>query len=308
MNKNAPWLPSQDGRAHGWGTHPPPMRPVTFDSGIRYGDKNLRWGSPSYLIEFSDPGWVYDPHSAAQPPPSYHQQAKKHTMPKADYIQRSDIAFAAQLIQFKTNIVDFVTPLGLTTGQVTGQANDADYFNYVVTNHGLCSQCAQQWTAWKDIARGGGEIGTPPPPEPTMPTPVTAVAPGIEKRFRDLVQLIKNHPANNTSMNEALGIEGAGITGPDFDVFKPTLRLVISGGQVIARWNWEGYSEFLDLLEIQVDRGSGFTLLTYDSTPDYTDTTPFPATAAKWTYKAIFRVGDGRVGQWSDLVSITVVA
>ena len=33
---------------------------------------------------------------------------------------------------------------------------------------------------------------------------------------------------------------------------------------------------------------------------------PIPATPAKWTYKAIFRVGDQRVGQWSDEVSLTV--
>ena len=31
-----------------------------------------------------------------------------------------------------------------------------------------------------------------------------------------------------------------------------------------------------------------------------------PATPAKWTYKAIFRVGDQRVGQWSDEVSTTI--
>lgn len=229
-------------------------------------------------------------------------------MPKADYIKRRDAEFAAQLIQFKTHIGDYTATLGLSAGQVSGQADDADYFNYVFNSQDLCSQCAQQWTAWKDIVRGGGGAGTPPPANPTLPAPVTPVLPGIEKRFRDLVQIIKKHPANNTPMNEALGIEGAVITGPDFSVFKPVLRLEISGGQVIARWGWQGFEPFLDLLEIQVDRGSGYQLLTFDSTPDYTDTTPFPATAALWKYKAIFRVGDARVGQWSDEVSITVAA
>ena len=32
-------------------------------------------------------------------------------------------------------------------------------------------------------------------------------------------------------MGEALGIEGAVHTGPDFTVFKPVLKLEISGGQ-----------------------------------------------------------------------------
>lgn len=39
-----------------------------------------------------------------------------------------------------------------------------------------------------------------------------------------------------------------------------------------------------------------------------TDTTPLPATAQKWTYRAIFHDGEGRVGQWSPSVTITVVA
>ncbi|MCX6872808.1 MAG: hypothetical protein NTW21_03225 [Verrucomicrobia bacterium] len=54
--------------------------------------------------------------------------------------------------------------------------------------------------------------------------------------------------------------------------------------------------------------GKGYTLLAYDSTPGYADTTPLPATPAKWKYKAIYRVGDERVGLWSAEVSIAVGA
>ncbi len=67
-------------------------------------------------------------------------------------------------------------------------------------------------------------------------------------------------------------------------------------GQVLARWDWQGQSAFLDMIELQVDRGQGYGLLAMD-------TTPFPATAQEWIYKAICRVGDQRVGQWSDEVS-----
>ena len=83
------------------------------------------------------------------------------------------------------------------------------------------------------------------------------------------------------------------------------LKLEHSGAGVMVRWGWRGQSAFLDLLELEVDRGSGFQLLAYDSTPDYLDTTPITV-AAKWTYRAIFRVGDARVGQWSGPVSINV--
>jgi len=64
----------------------------------------------------------------------------------------------------------------------------------------------------------------------------------------------------------------------------------------------------LDICEIEVDRSDskGFVMLTFDTTPNYTDTTPFPSTPTKWTYRAIYRVGDQRVGQWSKPVSVTV--
>ena len=64
----------------------------------------------------------------------------------------------------------------------------------------------------------------------------------------------------------------------------------------------------MDSIEIHVDRGTGagFVLLTIDTRPGYIDTEPFPATAAKWKYKGIFRKDDERIGQWSDVTEITV--
>ena len=61
-------------------------------------------------------------------------------------------------------------------------------------------------------------------------------------------------------------------------------------------------------VELLVDRGdgAGYGLLAFDATPDYLDTHALPVPAAKWSYKAIFRVGGARVGQWSDEVSIMV--
>ena len=60
--------------------------------------------------------------------------------------------------------------------------------------------------------------------------------------------------------------------------------------------------------EIQVNRGDGkgWVFLTFDTTPNYTDTAPLPATLAKWKYRAIYRVGDAQVGVWSNTVEITV--
>jgi len=285
------------------------MKPVTWNMpGLRWGDKNLRWGSPSYLIEYGEPGWVYDPNSLSQPPHSTNTKPrKKKNMPKSDYIKKRDADFSAQLTLFKNGIGDYVTTFGLTTGQVTGQANDALYFAYVLAFQDIYIQSGQQWTAWKDSIREGGGAATPPA-TPTLPTAVTSVAPGIEKRFRDLVKIIKAHPAYTTAIGEALGIEGQESAPPPPADFQPEISLVLMGGLVVVLWSWMGKSAFLHALEIEVDRGSGYQFLTIDTTPNYNDTTPLPATAQKWTYRAIFRNGEGRVGQWSASVSITVVA
>jgi hypothetical protein len=230
-------------------------------------------------------------------------------MAKTSSINPSDDGFAHQITTFKNAVGAYAAGLGVTPAQVTAQAADADYFNYTLQCQGIIQNASKQWTAWKDLARYGGN--TPPtgaPVLPTFPTPVAVVAPGVEVRFRALIKQIKASADYNTSIGQALGIEGSQQAGPDFTTFGPVLDLTISGGQVAVGWGWQGYSAFLDQCELQVDRADskGFVLLAIDTTPGYTDTQPFPNAPAKWTYQAIYRVGDNRVGQWSNPVSIAV--
>lgn len=292
------------------------MKPLHYDqinpqtgTYFTWDDPNLRFvdGLGMYL-EPGDPGYVpYGP-----PPPSVTSSETsnpKTRMPKSDYIKSNETEFSAQLTAFKLAIGGYATALGLPAAQVTAQANDADYYAYVVACRSLMQQGAQQHTAWRDLLRAGGAppaSGVPVPP--TFPAAVPPVAPGVERRFRDLVQEIKAHGAYNEAMGLALGIEGATQSGPDFSTFAPEIGLSMEGGQVLVRWGWQGQGAFLDSIELCVDRedGQGFRLLTIDTTPGYVDTTPIPAAPARWHYKAIYRVGDQRVGQWSAMVSIAV--
>jgi hypothetical protein len=93
---------------------------------------------------------------------------------------------------------------------------------------------------------------------------------------------------------------------PDYSIIQPDISATINGTRVDVGWDWGGFANFLDQLELEVDRGQGFVLLAIDTTPGYTDSQPFPAAPVKWTYRAIYRLGDNRVGQWSKPVSITV--
>ena len=98
------------------------------------------------------------------------------------------------------------------------------------------------------------------------------------------------------------------IVGPDSaDVdpanLVPEIPLRLSGGKVEVLSTKNGQ----EALEIQVDRGTGvWAFLAIDTRPDYTDTEPFPATPAKWSYRATYTEDAQRIGQWSNVAEITV--
>lgn len=228
-------------------------------------------------------------------------------MAKTDYIIQSSAGFSGQLVTTKKAIAAYAATLGLTPAQVTSLAADADYFAHVLENETVLKNAARQAIAWADIVREGGALPpTGAPVAPVLPTAVPPVAPGVEARFRALVRQMKASTAYNDSIGKALGIEGSEKGEMDQTTITPLLTPIISGGQVQVGWSWQGFGSKLDMIEIHVDRGTGFTLLTYDTTPGYTDTAPFPATPAKWTYKAIYRKGDAQIGQWSAEASIIV--
>ena len=294
------------------------MKPLHWDAINPFTGTPFTWDDPNLkfvndigmYLEPGDPGFVPYPSTLLPQAPSKSKSKRKTHMPKSDYIKHRDDEFASQLATFKNNIGDHTATFSLTAAQITSQAADADYLAFILASQEVCSNCSQQWTAWKDIVRDGtAPPGTAQPVDAPMPDPVPAVAPGIEARFRALVKIIKAHPAYNASIGESLGIEGAAQTGPDFATFKPVLELELRGGLVFIKWTWQGQSAYLDMIELLVDRsgsGGGFATLAQDTTPGYLDTTALPAAPVKWSYKAIFRVGDQRVGQWSDVVTITV--
>lgn len=227
-------------------------------------------------------------------------------MAKKDYIQQNDMAFALQLNTFKTNIGSYAM-LGLAPAQITAQAADADYFNYLVQCQSIMQNDAKATTGWRDAVRDGNSAATPPALTP-LPAAVPPVTPGVESRFRALVQQIKSNPAYNTSIGTALGVEGVVAVGPDLNTLQPTITAEVTAAGVVIDWSFGGNAAFLDALELEVDRsdGKGFVVVTSDPTPGYTDTAPFPAAPAKWTYRAIYRLDDKRVGQWSATVSVMV--
>ncbi|MFN0080614.1 MAG: hypothetical protein ACKVY0_29450 [Prosthecobacter sp.] len=272
-------------------------------------DRNLKLvnGIGMYL-EPSDPDFVPYP---GQFLPAPTQKTKKHTMPKSDFMPTDDHGKASLFVLFRDNVGQHLTTLGIAANDadIVQQAADATRFRAIVDFCGNMQNAAQGWTAEKNYERDGGDSAPAGQTVPELPAgfPV-AVPAGIVRRFRDLVKRLKAIKNYTPPIGQALGIEGTVQAGPDLAIIQAIIALSIIGNAVLISWGWQGFSAFLDMLELQVDRGDGkgFVFLTYDTTPNYTDTTPLPATPTKWKYRAIYRVGDAQVGQWSNTVEITV--
>ncbi len=214
-------------------------------------------------------------------------------------------------VLFRDNNGQFLATLQIpaTDPDIIQQAADASRFRAIVDFCGNMQNAAQSWTAEKNYERDGS--GTAPAGQtvPVLPAGFPpAVAAGIVARFRALVKRLKAAKNYSTAIGQALGIEGSVQGAPDLTTLQAILTLTLMGNAILVGWGWQGFSAFLDMLEIQVDRGDGkgWVFLTYDTTPNYTDTFPLPATPTKWKYRAIYRVGDAQVGVWSNTVEITV--
>jgi hypothetical protein len=135
---------------------------------------------------------------------------------------------------------------------------------------------------------------------------VVPVKPGALKRIFSLIQVMQESDAYGDAIATDLGTVGTVTALPDMETIQPEFKVKIIGGQVFLDWGWDGNGAFLDMLQMQVDRGQGWVDLAYDTTPGYTDTHPFPATLTTWKYRAIYRVGDAQVGVWSAEMGIAV--
>ncbi len=287
------------------------MRTAYWDSTdpeMFYDNPNLRWGDPGYLLEPGDPGYV------APLPPNPETPTKRKKVKRNSYYPIRQADQVAWLVNFMNKLSGKATALGLTTAQVTAAVADCGWLVYVLQTwlSGVRTWALACTNASVEAQTGAGSAAQVLPAftAPALPTGVAAVNPGALNRIFALVQQIKDGGKCTDAIASDLGIVGSEATGPDLSTVQPVISAKVSGSEVDVKWGWQGNSAWLDSCEIQVDRGDGkgFNLLTIDTTPGYTDTQPFPAAKAIWTYKAIYRVNDAEAGLWSQTVSVTVPA
>jgi hypothetical protein len=284
------------------------MKPITWNSGYKWNDPNLRWGSPSYVLEPGDPGYV-DPNPFAGA-----NNKKKKPMIHNKYYPKRQPEQIVWLINYAAKIPGYMTPLGLASAFGTATAADALWLVYILQNWWPDTQswgsAASKAVTDAQTGTAAGALVLPVFAAPALPTGVTAQPPGALTRIFAAVQQLKTNPKLTDAIAADLGITGSEQTPPDLTAVQPVIKTSLVTGHVFVDWNWGGLSQWLDACRIEVDRGDGkgFVLLTVDTTPGYTDTTALPAVAAKWQYRAIYIAGESETGQWSATVSITVSA
>ena len=92
------------------------MKPIRYGDGTRYGDKNARWGNPSYLLQPGDPGYVASPPISTLP---LKPKKRPHTV-NTDYIPQSYPNLHAWLAKQDTELTaPLATTIGMTAAERT---------------------------------------------------------------------------------------------------------------------------------------------------------------------------------------------
>ena len=226
-------------------------------------------------------------------------------MPKAYFLPTNEPGKRAWLNNFAGKMPTYAATVGVTPAEVTQLTADNLFFNYVCDAHSQHTKTTRDWTAYKHQAAHGDNLGDIPV-TPTPGTPPPTVPPNIFGRASTLAVRIKNHPNCTDAIAQDLGIIGPEVIIDPANM-KPVLYLTLTAGHPHVGWAKQG----MDSLELQVDRGDGkgFVPLTITTNTDYADNSPLPAagTSAVWKYKAVYRLNDAQVGQWSDVATIGVM-
>ena len=222
---------------------------------------------------------------------------------KTYYMPKDDAGKAALLDHLAKHLPAHAAALGLTEADINEVKADAAAFAYTLSALETVQSNGKLWTAFKNQQRDGGSGGTAYPNLTNLPAPVPAVPLGIIPRLSNLVARIKAAREYSEAIGKDLNIVGT-VQVMEIDEVKPIIEITTRGGQPIIQWS-KGDA---DALEIWVDRNDdrGFGLFTIANSPRITDPTPAPATPVQWKYKAIYRLKDDRIGDWSTITPVSV--
>lgn len=227
-------------------------------------------------------------------------------MSKDYFLPRSDEEKSNWLNNFDAKLPFYAAKYGITPEEVAQIQQDAAVFASILNYRDQLNAHVTAMTGLKNIVRDGTKdnsaLQVPMPPTPMFSG---SVVPGIFARATAIANRIKSHFNYNIADGNELGLEGV-ESSINFIDLKPLIIIrLVSGGHPEIVWKKQG----MDGIEIHKEDANGnMQLLAFDSSPNYVDLSPLPpkGTSIIWRYRVIYLRKDQRVGQWSDVVSITV--
>lgn len=227
-------------------------------------------------------------------------------MPKNFYLPNSESGKVNWLINFAAKLVTYAVKYNITPEEVMDMQQSAASYTSINNLINLYDNFLSATYNYRNAMRDGLKNGNVLPPlvlpMVTLPMPV---APGIFVRAAALVKRIKASIHYNKADGNDLGIEGT-VTTVDTTTTKPVIKVRIGdGGHPEIIWT----KQVFDAIEIyKQEADDTWRLLAIDLQPNYIDMDALPpmGKSAVWQYRAIYRKKDKQVGQWSEVVSITV--
>ena len=225
-----------------------------------------------------------------------------------NYLENTDEKLVVQLDNFSSKIEVYAPQFGLSPAEVTSIKNDSNYFVWTVSSFQRVDTYKKNWTSYKTNLKKGitGSTNNEIPAPLFFEAAPIAVENGILNRFTATVARIKAHPGYSKSIGMNLGIESTVTKQIDIENSKPILKISFRVGKVHLQWKKGKF----DGIAIEKDYGKGFVPFDKDFRPNYVDNSPMPATGESvvWRYRAAYLLNDELVGQWSDIVTISVNA
>ena len=223
------------------------------------------------------------------------------TMPRTDAGKR-------ELLQhLSAQLPNYAALLEISASDLDQVQSGSDWLDYSLK----VELAAQRYTdgnyAFKRVLRDGPKSATI-----NLPAPLVVITPPTSQPFADIVGFlgaliirIKKHKNYTETIGKSLHIIPAQTPAPDPALLQPELTFDYNGGHPVLYW----YHNGTDALLIEADYGTGsFSLVTIQMSTRFEDSAPLPSpgTVVLWKYRAIYRIRDAQVGQWSKVLEISV--
>jgi hypothetical protein len=227
-------------------------------------------------------------------------------MPYNTAIPRDDAGKLALLQHLNASLPNYAVALEVSTDDLAQLKTGLDGFDFCLKAQESAINYSNALFAFKRVLRDGPkDTVINAPALPVLPTTPTGFYPDIFGFLGALISRIKKHKNYTEAIGKALNIISTHSPAIDPTSLQPILTADFQGGHPVLHWKSNG----ADALEIEADYGTGsFSLISIQLSPGYQDNSPLPpaGTAVVWRFRAIYRIHDQQVGQWSAILEVSV--